>query len=130
MPNNARVAGILTIISGAFGFFGLVWMLVSILMMRVMFSTPFTPYGSPFPTEVITIMTIFYAIIGLFFVLIGVLGIVGGVFALRKRRWGLALAGAIAGTITFFPCGIPAIIFVTLAKPEFSARKPARRRRK
>ncbi len=82
------------------------------------------------PSEFLTIMTIFYAIIGLFFVLIGVLGIVGGVFALKKKRWGVALAGAIAGTVTFFPCGIPAIIFVVLAKPEFSAKKPARRRRK
>jgi hypothetical protein len=49
-----------------------------------------------------------------------VLAIVGGAFALKKRHWPLALAGAIAGTITFFPCGIPAIIFVSLGKEEFS----------
>ena len=65
-------------------------------------------------------MTVFYSAIGLFYALVGVLGIVGGVFALKKNRWSLALAGAIAGTVTFFPCGIPAIIFVTLAKQEFS----------
>jgi hypothetical protein len=130
MTNNARIAGILTIVSGAFGFLGLVWMLVSILMMRVMFSTPDLFYGAPFPAELVTIMTIFYAVIGIFFVLLGVLGVVGGVFALKKKRWGLALAGAIAGTITFFPCGIPAIIFISLAKPEFSAKKTARRRRR
>jgi uncharacterized membrane protein HdeD (DUF308 family) len=75
-------------------------------------------------------LTIFYSIIGILFVLVGILGIVGGVFALRKKNWGVALAGAIAGCVTFFPCGIPAIIFVTLAKPEFSARRPARRRRR
>ena len=66
-------------------------------------------------------MVVFYAAIGLLFALVGVLGIVGGIFAIKKKRWGLALAGAIAGTVTFFPCGIPAIIFVTLGKPEFSA---------
>jgi hypothetical protein len=130
MTNHARTGGILTIVAGAFGFLGLLWMLASIFMMRVMLSPQYTPYGFPFPTELITIITIFYSIIGIFFVLIGILGIVGGVFALRKKHWGVALAGAIAGSITFFPCGIPAIIFVTLAKPEFSARKSSRRRRR
>jgi hypothetical protein len=53
--------------------------------------------------------------------LIGALGIVGGVYAIKKKHWALALAGAIAGTVTFFPCGIPAIIFVSLGKEEFTA---------
>ena len=123
MPNNAKVAGILTIISGAFGVLWLVWAVFAILMFRFMFSTPFTPFRSPVPSGFLTLITIFYAVFGLFFVLVGVLGIVGGVFALNKKNWGLALAGAIAGTVTFFPCGIPAIIYITMAKPEFSAPK-------
>ena len=50
-----------------------------------------------------------------------VLGIIGGVYALQRKYWGLALAGAIAGSISFFPCGIVAIIFTAMAKPEFDA---------
>lgn len=51
--------------------------------------------------------------------LIGVLAIVGGVFALKVKHWGWALAGAIAATIVFFPCGIAAVILVTKAHPDF-----------
>lgn len=130
MQNNARTGGILTIISGAFGILWSAWMVFAALMLRVVLSSPRITYGSPLPTEVINIMAAFYAIIGLFFFLVSVLGIVGGVFALRKRHWGVALAGAIAGNITFSLCGIPALIFVTLAKPEFSARKRARPQRR
>jgi hypothetical protein len=130
MTNHAKVAGILNIVSGAFGVLGILWALLWIFMMKAMISMPDFSYGAPFPTELFTFMVILYATMGVFCALIGALGIVGGVFALRKRHWGVALAGAIAGAVTFFPCGIPAIIFVTLGKPEFSARQPARRRRR
>lgn len=130
MENHAKTGGILTIIAGAFGVLWLAWAVFAILMMRFMFSMPYHYYPSTPPPGFFTLIMIFYSAFGVFFLLVGVLGIVGGVFALKKKLWGLALAGAIAGTVTFFPCGIPGIIFVTMAKPEFSARKPARRRRK
>ena len=85
-----------------------------------MFSEASYSYYDAPPIEFFTIMSVFYGVVGLSLLLIGVLGIVGGVSALKKKRWGLALAGAIAGTFTFFPIGIPAIIFVAMAKPEFS----------
>ncbi len=125
MQNNAKVGGILAIISGAFAVFYLVGACFSIYMMRYMFSGISTPYASPPPSEFFNIMAIFYGAFGVFFMLVGVLAIVGGVFALKKKLWGLALAGAIAGTVVFFPCGIPAIIYVSMAKLEFSAQNPA-----
>jgi hypothetical protein len=122
MSDNARIGGILSIISGAFGIFYLVWIIFSLYIFRAMFNQPFGPfpqYPPQLPPEIFTIMTAFYAALGVFFTLIGALGIIGGVSSIKKKRWGLALAGAIAGAITFFPCGIPAIIFVSLAKDEF-----------
>jgi hypothetical protein len=66
-----------------------------------------------------------YVVIGVFLALLGALAIAGGIFALKRKRWVIALAGAIAGTITFFPCGIPAIILISMAKhDEFSTSKP------
>ena len=49
--------------------------------------------------------------------------VIVGTFALRRRTWGLALAGAICA---LFPphvalLGILAIIFVALSKDEFSS---------
>jgi hypothetical protein len=130
MTNHARIGGILTIVAGAFGILGGFGVFLGVLIMRLVSSTSYTPYGSLFPAQLLTIIMAFYAVWGIFLGLLGVLGIVGGVFALRKKNWGVALAGAIAGAITFLLCGVPAVIFVTLAKPEFSARKPARRRRR
>ena len=59
--------------------------------------------------------------IGAPLIVIGIVAIVGGVFALRRRIWGLALAGAICA---LFPppvaiLGILAIIFVAMGKREF-----------
>jgi hypothetical protein len=58
---------------------------------------------------------------------IGIVAIVGGVFALKRKRWGLALAGSICAFFSFFfipvflnvPLGIAAIILVVLGKGEF-----------
>ncbi|MFC2005471.1 hypothetical protein ACFLVG_00715 [Chloroflexota bacterium] len=121
MNKNHTIGGILSIISGAFGFFHLAMALFSIYMCRSMFNAPFSPYTPSPPPEFFTVIAIFYGGIGSFLALLGIVGIVGGVYALKKKGWVLALAGAIAGTFTFFPCGIPAIIFITLAKQEFSA---------
>jgi hypothetical protein len=128
MGEKAKVGGILSIISGAFGF---VWLASSLLMIymvdlmfREPFYEPFSPYGGALPGEFLTVMLVIYGAPGVLAALIGALGIIGGIFALKRRRWGLALAGAIASTLTFFPCGIPAIIFVAMAQPDFSASQP------
>ncbi len=49
-----------------------------------------------------------------------VLAIVGGTSALARKRWGLALTGAICACFPVIPIGVLAIIFVALAKNEFS----------
>ena len=126
MEHKARTGGILTIIAGSFCVFHLLGTVFAIYMFSYMFSgagSPYWGYAQPEqpPAEFFTMMTVFYGAIGLFMTLCGVLAIVGGVFALKRKRWGLALAGAVAGTVTFFPLGIAAIIFVSMAQPEFSA---------
>ncbi len=116
MQSNAKVGGILSIISGAFSVF---WLACILLMFLVMTNESLYPDITEMSADFSRIMLIFYSIFGGFFVILGILAIIGGIFALRRKIWGLALTGAIAGTFVFFPCGIPAIIFVSLGKQEF-----------
>jgi len=44
---------------------------------------------------------------------------VGGVFALRRRFWGLALAGSICALSGATVLGILAIVFVVMGRSEF-----------
>ena len=65
---------------------------------------------------------IFGAAFGLFGVpsiILGIIAIVGGSYALKRRIWGLALAGSICALVGFGILGILAIIFVILGKGEF-----------
>ena len=52
--------------------------------------------------------------------LMGIMSIIGGVFALMRKAWGAALAGAITALYPYGIFGILAIIFVALSKGEFS----------
>jgi hypothetical protein len=49
-----------------------------------------------------------------------IVALIGGVFALKRKVWGMALAGAICAVISPFALGIPAIIFIAISKQEFN----------
>lgn len=118
MENRSQVGGILSIISGAFGFLYAAGIIFMFYFFREMVGL--SSYGSkPFPDEGLTFMTFYFGAIGLFYAILGALAIVGGIFALKKKIWGLALAGAITGAMTFFPCGITAVIFISMGQSEF-----------
>ena len=58
--------------------------------------------------------------IGPLWIVLGIVAVVGGVYALSRRIWGLALAGSICALIGGnFILGILAITFVSLGKGEF-----------
>ena len=58
-------------------------------------------------------------IIGSGMIGLGAVAIAGGIYAIKRRLWGFALAGAILATICSTPLGVLAIIFVTTSKREF-----------
>ena len=61
----------------------------------------------------------FLHLLGWPMLVLGVMAIIGGVFAIRRQKWGLALAGAICAVlIPPFILGILAIVFVALARGE------------
>jgi len=63
--------------------------------------------------------------VGVTVLILGVIAIVGGVNAMKRKSWGLALAGSICAVFCLGPFAIPtilgilAIIFVAIGKGEF-----------
>ncbi|MGB5926134.1 MAG: hypothetical protein WBH01_08625 [Dehalococcoidia bacterium] len=67
----------------------------------------------------------FLALIAVPGIILSIVAIVGGIYAMRRSLWGLALAGAICALLFTLPflgwiLAILAIIFVSLGKSEFS----------
>jgi hypothetical protein len=100
------VAGILDIVAGSLG------IILAIALIFVGALMRFVPDVPPYLFPIFTALSLPFAIVG-------ILAIVGGIYALRKKIWGLALAGSIAA---FFPCwilGLTAIVLTVLSKKEF-----------
>ena len=119
MQNKAAIAGILSIVSGVFG---IVWLGYAFFLNSWLKTMPaFMGAGAApnFPDLWFQTMGIIYIVWGSVTAAVGLFAIVSGVFSLKRINWGLALAGTIASTITFFPCGIPAIIIISFAQNEF-----------
>jgi hypothetical protein len=56
---------------------------------------------------------------GITMIVLGALAIVGGVYALRVKTWGLALAGSIAAVLTGRLLGVVALVFTVLGRKDF-----------
>ncbi len=94
-----KVSGILDIVSGCIG---------------LVIAFAFFQIGSvPWETH-----SIYPAVAGLF-AIVGILAILGGICALGRQSWGLALAGSIATFLPFWPLGLTAIVLTAIAKNEF-----------
>lgn len=62
-----------------------------------------------------------FAAMAMAVLLLAVLSLVGGAFALKRQRWGWALAGSIAAALVCAPLGVPAIILTVMAEKELRA---------
>jgi hypothetical protein len=58
-------------------------------------------------------------IVGVVLIALGILAIGGGVSAIKRKSFGLSLAGAICALLPLNVLGLLAVIFVSLAKREF-----------
>ncbi len=112
------VAGILDIISGISSLIGVLAMIIAIVVTS---SAAMDIPGMVFPEieAILGFVPIILSIIAGILAFVGILAIVGGIFALQRKNWGLALAGSIAAFLPWLPLGIAAIVLTTLSKDEF-----------
>lgn len=102
---KSTVAGVLAITGGA-----LILLFASIISLSLVFAAPSANALIP------------AALFGGFFLALGIVAIVGGISALQRRRWGLALAGSICALMPpATMLGIASIVFITIARDDFSA---------
>ena len=109
------VAGVLSIVSGALG----ILMSAAIILMAIFFWSAISLDAGARDEFPFFIFQAFYLGWGIVLLVLSVLAIIGGIFALQRRYWGMALTGSIAAVLTFMPAGIVAVIFVALAKQDF-----------
>ena len=96
--------GILSIIAGAIGVIG-----------GIIGACFRAAYGPHFPGMV----GFGYAVMAIPLIILGAVAIVGGIYALKRKIWGLALAGSICSFFCVWILGIPAIVFIAIGKNEF-----------
>jgi len=114
------VAGILNIVGGALRILGSIAVLIGI-MFFILVATSVGPGPVPemdrwlIPGVLETILII--AVV--FLLIVGIISIIGGIYALQRKKWGLALGGSIVAIFGSSVMGILATIFIAMAKDEF-----------
>jgi len=111
------VAGILNIVSGAVGLIA-----VSGLIIAIIITGGFYLPGTEEIPEFVPFLLIGLAVP---LAILSILSLLGGIYAVQRKIWGLALAGSIAAVFASIPLlgglpvGITAIILTALSKNEF-----------
>lgn len=112
-------ASILDIVGGAFNALGFIGILVGMafIPMTITMSSTVNPM---FNTWIVSgiLQTILWisAIAALIFALVP---IIGGIYAINRRKWGMALAGSIVLFFGCTPLGIASIVLTALSREEF-----------
>ncbi len=118
--------GVLSIVAGSLEVMGGVIIAVLTIGIRILVRLAIIPmhpgdwfeHVMPF----MPVIPMWLIMVGVPLFALGIVAIVGGVSALRRRSFGLSLAGAICA-LPVAPLGILAVIFVSLSNKEFEAKE-------
>lgn len=117
--SKALFAGVLSIISGVSGLIGGVFLaLLAALGAGALGAT-----GDAEAQAFWFVPAAFFGPLALLCLVTGGLAVAGGVAAVQRQRWALALVGSIAAVFSCFFLGLPAVILLILSEQEF--RRPA-----
>lgn len=105
------IAGYLLVVTGIITILGIVIMTIILWAMSQGMAAGFVEPAN-IPAGLILVM-------GLMLSLPAIVSVIGGIYAVRRRLWGMALAGAICSCFYFNVLGIPALVLIILSKNEF-----------
>jgi hypothetical protein len=109
-------AGVLCIAAGAMGLIAIAFLITfgatfgAEIAREVLKSVGFWQSGVP-----LTII----GFVSIPLIIINAIAIIGGIYALQRKTWGLALTGAICAIIPAQVLGIIAVVFTAVSKKEF-----------
>jgi len=109
--------GILNIISGALCIVGSIALFIVAAIFQTM--SPDDLDDLFIELDVAHIIVVLFIILGIIILALGIIAIIGGINALRRKRWGLALAGAICLALGGDILGIVALVFIAMSRKEF-----------
>ncbi len=117
--SKATIAGVLDIIAGVMSLIGA----CVLFLIGVVGTGAITTAGAhdAMAARMAFLPIALFGPLALLCLVIGMVAVVGGVAAIRQRRFWLALVGSIAALFSFFPIGIPAIVLTVMAEREFSS---------
>lgn len=112
-------AGILNIVAGAGGVIGGIVLIFYGVLLNWMGGTydGGTPYWGEATTQ---FMLALFAILGVVVLIMGILTIIGGVYTLKRKKWGFGLASSIMAILLSVVLGILSTIFIAQSKNEFT----------
>jgi putative membrane protein len=103
------VAGVMNIIIGSINFLGIIGVGIAI---AVVWSDPHWINWTA-----LTVLWIVFAVLLVF----SLPSLIGGIYAVQRKNWAIALLGSIASFLTWFVIGLIPLILVALSKDEFGA---------
>jgi hypothetical protein len=104
-----KTAGILDIVAGGLSIAAIILVYLGVTLFRS--AMPFEDIPEWLPVIIM--------FIGVPRLLIDILAVVGGICCLKRKAWGLALAGSIAAVFSRFILGVAALVFVIWGKDQF-----------
>lgn len=114
------VAGILNIIVGVFNLLGMFFIIVVIVAIGSGILALSTLINI-IPMWLSGIVQGVLIIIAVLLAIFSALPLIGGIYAVQRKNWGLALAGSIVAILSSTPLGIASTVLVALAKNEFES---------
>ena len=113
-------AGILNIIVGVLNLLGMFFIIVVIVAIGSGILA-LSAFINIIPMWLSGIVQGVLIIIAVLLAVFSALPLIGGIYAVQRKNWGLALAGSIVAILSSTPLGIMSTVLVALAKNEFES---------